>query len=111
MNKADKNGSTALMFAVYWGNFSASELLIQAGADVNKTNHYGFTALMQAARCGQYKTLELLIRAGADVNAARQTNFRVITLAALGLGGELKFEWRLCQNSSEIWCGSPQKHL
>lgn len=36
MDAEDKDGWTPLHAAVYWGNFSAAELLVAHGADLNK---------------------------------------------------------------------------
>ena len=50
VNLQDKDGWTALMYAVrYQGNMDCVELLLEAGADVKKTNNYGMSALVIAA--------------------------------------------------------------
>ena len=50
VNLKDKDGWTALMYAVrYQENMSCVELLLNAGADVKATNNFGMSALLLAA--------------------------------------------------------------
>ncbi|MBO9666695.1 MAG: ankyrin repeat domain-containing protein [Bdellovibrio sp.] len=77
-NLEEKNhrGYTALMLAVYNGNYDAALLLIEAGADVNSSDKGGNTILMGAAFKGHRDLVFLLLKSGAhpnDRNYANQT--------------------------------------
>ena len=52
VNEIARDGSTALLWAVYNGNVEMTRTLLAAGAPVNAPNHYGITPLLQAARTG-----------------------------------------------------------
>ena len=52
VNVKDNNGTTALMYAVYYGNTEIVKTLIAAGADVNAKDNNGFTTLISAANEG-----------------------------------------------------------
>ena len=59
-------------YAAEQGHKDITELLIEAGADVNAKNgryNYDRTALMLTAQQGYKEITELLVKAGADVNA------------------------------------------
>ncbi len=64
------DGTTALIWASYWGNPEVVDLLIGAGADVNVASDLGVTALWPAAEHGNAAVAERLLDAGADPNAA-----------------------------------------
>ena len=62
----DVFGSTALMEA---STVEITQLLIEAGADINLSAKYGWTALEQSVSHGQYKKVKLLLANGANSNA------------------------------------------
>jgi ankyrin repeat protein len=70
VNAADKDGTTALHWAVRADDRPTAALLIAGGAEVNATNHYGVTPLSLAARNGSAALLDLLMRSGADRQVA-----------------------------------------
>jgi ankyrin repeat protein len=70
VNEPARDGSTALLWAVYNGNQEMTRTLLTAGAPVNAPNHYGITPLLQAARTGDVALIGMLLKAGADVAAA-----------------------------------------
>ena len=70
LNKADKDGNTALIRAAAEGHIETVHALIKAGADLNKANKNGDTALILAARQGHTEAVQALIQAGADLNKA-----------------------------------------
>jgi ankyrin repeat protein len=70
VNEPARDGSTALLWAVYNGNADMTRALLSAGAPVNAPNHYGVTPLLQASRTGDAALIAMLIKAGADVAAA-----------------------------------------
>jgi ankyrin repeat protein len=64
----DEHGQTALMNAVYWGNFEVAKLLVDRGAALNHTGKLHLTALYLAVIGDRIDMVELLIQAGADTN-------------------------------------------
>jgi Zn-dependent protease with chaperone function len=67
LEEGDMNGSTALQFAVMWGNVEAAELLLAGGAEVNTVDHWGLTPLMNAVYSGSSMEMsQLLLSYGAD---------------------------------------------
>jgi uncharacterized protein len=70
VNEVARDGSTALLWAVYNGNQDMTRALLAAGAPVNAPNHYGITPLLQASRTGDAALIGMLLKAGADVAAA-----------------------------------------
>ena len=70
LNSARKDGSTALIWAAFYGHTETARLPIEKGADLNTADKYGNTALIWAACHGHTKTAQLLIEKGADPKAA-----------------------------------------
>ncbi|MGI9298330.1 MAG: ankyrin repeat domain-containing protein [Gammaproteobacteria bacterium] len=61
-------GTTALMFAAYYGRLEVAEVLIEeAGGIVNQRDFNGRTALMIAVSAGHYEITEVLFKAGASL--------------------------------------------
>ena len=67
---ADRDGTTALTWAVRLDDRETASLLIGAGAALNSASRYGVTPLGAAARNGSRSLLSLLIESGADTHAA-----------------------------------------
>ncbi len=67
VNEPARDGSTALLWAVYHGNVEMTRALLSAGSPVNAPNHYGITPLLQASRAGDAALIGMLVKAGADV--------------------------------------------
>jgi uncharacterized protein len=65
INQKNHKGYSPLMISVYNGNYEASELLLQRGADPNSSDLSGNTILMGAAFKGDAAIIELLIQQGA----------------------------------------------
>src|SRR5688500_13414287 len=68
VNTPEKDGTTALHWAVRGDNMTAVQLLLRAGAKVNAANRYGVTPLSLAAVNGNAAMIEVLLKAGADPN-------------------------------------------
>jgi len=70
LNRRNKGGWTALMYAAYIGHESIVNLLLdQPSVDINLKSGAGKTALILAASCGNESIAASLIARGADVNA------------------------------------------
>jgi len=70
VNKRDRLGRTALMFAVRHDELSdlkIAELLLKNNAVIDERDEYGRTALMFAAEHGRLRMVEFLLGRGADV--------------------------------------------
>jgi ankyrin repeat protein len=69
-NLRDKDGSTALLYAVYSGSLEATRLLLAAKADPNLYDDDGFGPLMVATQLKErIDIMETLLGAGANPNA------------------------------------------
>lgn len=68
VNKADKDGNTALMNAATARDTEALELLLAKIKDINALNTKAESALTIAIQSGSVKTAKLLLNKGADVN-------------------------------------------
>jgi len=84
VNGKDKDGTTALMWAVFWGHKKPVELLLNhPGIDVNVQNESGMTALMLASDLGHEKFIELLLKhPGIDVNLQDENGQTALMRAA-----------------------------
>ncbi len=70
INELDElTGDNALIRAVYSGQGSAANILIENGIDVNHRNRSGQSALHVAADLGLYDVVKALIKAGAIINS------------------------------------------
>jgi TonB family protein len=65
----DRDGWTALMYAVRTDDTNLVKLLVKASADLEIQNREGDTALLVAARRGNVEAARQLLMAGADVTA------------------------------------------
>jgi ankyrin repeat protein len=65
-NEPAKDGSTALLWAVYHSNLDMARALLAAGAAADAPNRFGMTPLLQASRVGDAAIVDALIKAGAD---------------------------------------------
>lgn len=65
INQKNHKGYSPLMISVYNGNYEASELLLERGADPDSSDLSGNTILMGAAFKGDAELIKLLIIRGA----------------------------------------------
>jgi cytohesin len=68
VNAAQKDGSTALHWAVHRGNIELVNLLVRSGANVKAATREGVTPLWLASVNGDAAAIGALIEAGADAN-------------------------------------------
>ncbi len=82
VNATERDGTTALHWAVRRSDLGMVEALLQAGAKVGTANRYGVTPISVAASAGNPRIVELLLRSGADPNAATKEGEVPLLLAA-----------------------------
>jgi ankyrin repeat protein len=68
VNARGEDGTTAVMWAAYYGDLDLVEALIGAGADVTLANAFGTSPITEAAIQGDPEIIETLLGAGADPN-------------------------------------------
>ena len=70
VNKANKHGNTAILYAADCGHIEITRALLAApGIDVNKANNDGWTAVMRASLNGHIEVMRALLAApGIDLN-------------------------------------------
>jgi ankyrin repeat protein len=76
----DKNGKTALFYAVHNKDEESIKFLVKSGADINKKDSKGETALFEAALLGYgYKAvIDTLIENGAEINIRNNSGKTII---------------------------------
>jgi ankyrin repeat protein len=82
VNEPLPDGTTALHWAVHWGDLELTEWLLAAKASVNAADDYGVTPLWLAAQNGSATIVNKLLRAGADANRELPTGETVLMAAA-----------------------------
>jgi ankyrin repeat protein len=77
---------TPLWVAACTGNLDITEILLNAGANVNATTRDGRTAVQEAAKIGATDIVELLIKRGADleISPSKHADTPLISAAAKG---------------------------
>lgn len=84
VNVADPRGQTPLMLAAAFGSMEATQLLVDAGANVKAVSNSGLTALHLAA--SDIRKVRLLVEHGADIHAASQMGRTPLLVAAYSTG-------------------------
>ena len=82
VNAAQRNGSTALHWAIYRDDAETVDLLIDRGADVTVKTREGISPLFMASLYGNSVIIESLLDAGADANEAGPNTETPVMLAA-----------------------------
>jgi ankyrin repeat protein len=82
VNAAQKDGSTALHWAVHRRDLEALDLLLRSGAQPNVANRAGATPLAMAALDGSPALIDRLLKAGADAKALGPNGETTIMFAA-----------------------------
>jgi len=86
VNETARDGSTALLWAVYQSDIGMVRALIAAGAYVNTINQYGVTPLLQASRTGDAPMIAELLKSGADVRKSEHPEGETPLMAASRTG-------------------------
>ncbi|HKY20614.1 MAG TPA: ankyrin repeat domain-containing protein [Vicinamibacterales bacterium] len=82
VNAAQPDGATALAWAVYLGQRSMAEALLDVGANANTVDEYGETPVTLAAANGDGALVQRLLKAGAKATAARWNGETALMIAA-----------------------------
>ena len=82
VNEPARDGSTALLWAVYHADLEMTKALLAAGARVDTGNKYGITPLIQASRTGDTQAIDVLLKAGAKVTLAHPDGETALMAAA-----------------------------
>ena len=82
VNARHPDGSTALLWAVYYDDADTVGVLLGAGADANAANEYGEAPLSLAARNRNAAIAATLLDAGADPHAVKPSGETVLMAAA-----------------------------
>jgi ankyrin repeat protein len=78
----DKQGRTALIYAVNGRRPAAAKFLVDHGADVNAKTNDGYTVFMNMVTYGDHGLAKLLIDHGANINAVASDGTSVLMVAA-----------------------------
>ncbi len=82
IDEPDGEGLTAFWWAVYYGHFTAAELLLQNGAHANIADHQGRQAVHLFAAGDHCNGLNLLLRFGTRLNVSDHDGFTPLMAAA-----------------------------
>jgi ankyrin repeat protein len=82
VNEPGRDGSTALLWAVYHSDLEMTKALVGAGARVDVPNKYGITPLIQASRTGDTAIIDALLKAGAKATMAHPDGETALMAAA-----------------------------
>jgi ankyrin repeat protein len=83
----EQGGNTALMFAARSGDLRSTELLIEAGSNVNSVSAFGTSPVIMAVHGGSAELLNYLIERGANIESNESGH---TALHAAVLRGNLK---------------------
>lgn len=82
VNRAQNEGSTPLLWAVYQVDLDLVRALLRREADPNLANNFGATPLAEAVRVANPELVDLLLDAGADPDQANEDGQTPLMLAA-----------------------------
>jgi ankyrin repeat protein len=82
VNAADKDGNTALHFALGTGQLDKAALLLGIGADINKKNSHGRTPLIEMASRGHRDSVQFLLDNKEDLSLTDECGCTSLDMAA-----------------------------
>jgi len=82
VNAPQRDGATALHWAVYHDDPELADVLLRAGAKVDVANRVGMTPLAMAALYGSAPLADRLVKAGADIKALGPNGETLVMYAA-----------------------------
>lgn len=81
VNRAQPDGTTPLIWAVYRKDYDVAQALIAKKADVNTANQFGANALTEAARQSDERLVKMLLDAGAKADSANPDGETALMMA------------------------------
>lgn len=84
VNRAQPDGTSPLMWAVFRTDYDVAEALIAKKANVNTVNEFGATPLTEAARQSNARLVKMLLDAGAKVDSANPDGETALMMAISG---------------------------
>lgn len=84
VNRAQADGTTPLMWAVYRKDDDVAQALLAKKADANATNQFGANALTEAARQSDERLVKMLLDAGAKADSANPDGETALMVAISG---------------------------
>ncbi|HEY6340063.1 MAG TPA: ankyrin repeat domain-containing protein [Bryobacteraceae bacterium] len=84
VNRAQPDGTTPLIWAVYRKDYEVAQALIAKKANVNVTNEFGGTPLTEAARQSDGRLVKILLDAGARADSANADGETALMVAISG---------------------------
>ena len=106
VNQRTADGTSALHWAVHYGEAELVAKLLAAGADANAHNDYGASPMSEAAVAGDLKILGALLAAGASVesaNADGQTALMILARTSNVQAAQLLIRHGANVNAHEKW--------
>jgi ankyrin repeat protein len=92
IESTDKDGSTSLHKASWFGHAAVVQTLLQHGADIESTDKDGSTSLHEASSSGHAAVVQTLLQHGADIAATDQYGKTPLDLYAKYCYDEVKKE-------------------
>jgi ankyrin repeat protein len=89
INGVDKNGMTALHYAVQGGNLKLVDFLIKAGADFTIVDKSDLRAIDLAILKKNTEIVTLLVKAGSDINQIHGNNYSTLSRAITSGNAEM----------------------
>lgn len=80
IGQQNKNGLTALHYAVFLGHNQVISVLLNHGADINRTENSGMTSLHIAVLTGRETTASLLLKKGAKIGVKNRRGWTPLML-------------------------------